>query len=431
MHTPNFDKFTAQSLVFDHAYTNFGICSASRNSFMTGRAPDKTRTWNFINDFRQGGMSDGVRGEDWVTMPEFFVKHNYSVLGHGKLYHPGHPKNYDEPRSWSQSQPYSPSTNSGCKKGLRFCPEADESKNASVFSDVVVTRKAINTLTQVNAPAYKQSGTNFALFLGLHFPHQSWYTPKWAVAPYFPIAQVAPPKHPHAPANCSHVGFTAELDGDPRLATDQDMMDAIGQSSSHPTGVQGVVQHWCPWPGNNSVPVWMQQQLRAGYYSAVTHTDKLFGEVMDALESSGVADDTFVVVTGDHGWQLGEHAEWGKHTNYELAVHVPLIVRVPWKQASSAGKHTGSFTELLDLYRTLASLAQLDQGSGGLGVAPDVDGVDVSALLDDPSASLPNHGPAAGAGPMNTPEFRIELVRTAGKQNRGNGRKHTLSDSQF
>lgn len=54
---------------------------------MTGRAPDKTRVWNFINDFRQGGSADGVPGEEWVTMPEFFVKHNYTTLGHGKLYH--------------------------------------------------------------------------------------------------------------------------------------------------------------------------------------------------------------------------------------------------------------------------------------------------------------------------------------------------------
>jgi arylsulfatase A-like enzyme len=134
------------------------------------------------------------------------------------------------------------------------------------------------------------------------------------------------------------------------LAVDQALIDAIGESSSHPPSVAGqVVQTYCPWPGNNSVPTWMQKQLRVGYYSAVTHTDWLFGKVMAALDSSGVEKDTLVVVTGDHGWQLGEHAEWGKHTNYELAVHVPLIIRVPWKPAS-VGKHTQSFSELLDLY---------------------------------------------------------------------------------
>jgi iduronate 2-sulfatase len=308
MHTPNFDAFADTALVFDHAYTNFGICSASRNSFMTGRAPDKTRVWNFINDFRQGGMSDGVQGQDWVTLPEFFVKHNMSTLGHGKLYHGagpgGHPPNYDLPRSWSQTQQYWPATNSGCRNdmeageyGVRYCP--DGRSDPTDFSDVNVTGHAIDTL-KANAAAYKATGANFALFLGLHFPHQSWYVPEWASKKYSPISATAPPTHPVAPTNCAPVGFTAELDGNPYLAVDQAMIDAIGESSSHPPSVAGkVVQVPCPWPGNNSVPVWMQKQLRVGYYSAVTHTDWLFGQVMTELASTGVQDDTLVLVTGD------------------------------------------------------------------------------------------------------------------------------------
>jgi iduronate 2-sulfatase len=379
MHTPAFDKFADEALTFDYTFTNFGICSASRNSFMTGRAPDKTRVWNFINDFRQGGMSDGVPGQQWVTLPEFFVKHNYSTLGHGKLYHPGHPPNYDEPRSWSQTQPFSPSTNSGCP-GTRFCPDGELPEDR--FSDVNVTGHALTTLA-ANAAAYKSSGANFALFLGLHYPHQPWFTPEWAVKPYMPIAGIAPAVHTASPKGGAPLGLNAELDGNPDLIVDQATIDAIGQADSHPPGVTGKVKWECPWPGNNSVPIWMQKQLRAGYYSAVTHTDKLFGTVMDALDESGVASDTFVLVTGDHGWQLGEKGEWGKHANYELSVHVPLMIRVPWKPAS-AGKHTQSLTELLDLYRTLASLAGLPADA----IESNVDGKDVSALLDDPTQTL-------------------------------------------
>ena len=210
---------------------------------------------------------------------------------------PGHPPNYDEPRSWSQTQAYWPSTNSGCKS-TRFCPDGDSPE--AQFSDVNVTSHALVTLA-ANAAAYKAEGANFALFLGLHFPHQPWYTPAWAVKPYMPIADIAPAMHTASPTGGCALGLNAELDGNPNLGIDQDTIDAIGQADSHPPGITGLVQYDCPWPGNNSVPVWMQKQLRAGYYSAVTHTDRLFGNVMDALDESGVAEDTFVLVTVSAG----------------------------------------------------------------------------------------------------------------------------------
>jgi len=124
--------------------------------------------------------------------------------------------------------------------------------------------------------------------------------------------------------------------------------------------------------------------MRLGYYSAVTHSDWLFGKALDTLEEIGAANDTLVVVTGDHGWQLGEHAEWGKHTNFELAVQVPLLVRAPWAAHTSAGKHTSSLVELVDLYRSIVSLAGLPASA----VPVDVDGSDFSSLLKDPEKNL-------------------------------------------
>ena len=98
----------SESIVFDRAYCNMAICSASRNSFLSGRNPDKTRTWNFINDFRQAGTSDGVKGKEWVTMPQLFKNSGYLTNGHGKIYHPNHPPSNDEPMSWSQNQEVRP-----------------------------------------------------------------------------------------------------------------------------------------------------------------------------------------------------------------------------------------------------------------------------------------------------------------------------------
>ena len=150
MVTPNLDKLASTSLVFDRAYTNFAICSASRNSFMTGRLPDKTRVWNFINYFRQSGLSarNGSTGQEWLSMPEFFKQHGYVVLGHGKMYHPGKPPNNDEPRSWTQEQDYVPLSTTGCPHGERFCPDVGKGGRTddSDFSDYNTTLAALRTL---------------------------------------------------------------------------------------------------------------------------------------------------------------------------------------------------------------------------------------------------------------------------------------------
>eukprot|EP01065_Artemidia_motanka_P032739 TRINITY_DN39723_c0_g1_i1.p1 TRINITY_DN39723_c0_g1~~TRINITY_DN39723_c0_g1_i1.p1 ORF type:complete len:725 (+),score=213.33 TRINITY_DN39723_c0_g1_i1:61-2175(+) len=377
MHTPNFDKFAKTALTFDYAFTNFGICSASRNSFMTGRQPDNTRTWNFIDDFRTAGVSKSGRlGADWTSFPEHFKKNGFATYGHGKLYHPGKPANNDEPNSWSQDRPYYPLTTKGCPRGTagRYCP-GDTNTNDS-YSDYGMVTNALDTL-RAAAQAYKQNGTNFWIGVGAHFPHQPWYTSKWSREVYPPATEMPAAKHPYAPKGCPDVAFTAELDGDPTLTLDEDLK---GFANSKPAGVHGSVTYQCPSPGNVTTPTYFQQQLRLGYYSAVSTSDYNMGRVLDLLDEVGVADDTVVVLTGDHGWQLGEHAEWGKHTNFELAVQVPLLIRAPW--TGSAGMHTQSFTELLDLYRTVSALAGVPEPEA------DVDGDDVSAVLTAPGTPL-------------------------------------------
>ena len=116
---------------------------------MTGRNPDKTRVWNFINYFRtyfyemkapylvwlhlclslagQSGFSwdTNTTGDAWVTLPELYKNAGWLALGNGKTYHPGKPPNWDEPFSWSQDQPYGPQWVTGCQgQADRFCPAA-------------------------------------------------------------------------------------------------------------------------------------------------------------------------------------------------------------------------------------------------------------------------------------------------------------------
>jgi len=75
------------------------------------------------------------------------------------------------------------------------------------------------------------------------------------------------------------------------------------------------------------------RMMRHGYYASTSYADKLTGDVLNELERLGLAENTIVVIWGDHGWHLGEHDFWGKHNTLNNAVRVPLIIKVPGKAA--------------------------------------------------------------------------------------------------
>ena len=108
MVTPNLDKLAASSLVFDRAYCQQAVCGPSRASFMTGRRPHHTLVFDNNANFREVGEDSGGPGKSWNTLPEHFKKSNFTTLGGGKTFHPNHPKNWDEPTSWTQEMDYFP-----------------------------------------------------------------------------------------------------------------------------------------------------------------------------------------------------------------------------------------------------------------------------------------------------------------------------------
>jgi len=93
------------------------------------------------------------------------------------------------------------------------------------------------------------------------------------------------------------------------------------------------------------------------YHAAVSYMDAQFGRVLDELDRLGLAANTIVVLWGDHGWHLGDHGMWCKHTNYEEATHIPLLVSAPG--VTKGGTRTRALAETVDLYPTLCELAGL------------------------------------------------------------------------
>jgi arylsulfatase A-like enzyme len=116
-------------------------------------------------------------------------------------------------------------------------------------------------------------------------------------------------------------------------------------------------------------------KLRHGYLAAISFADDLVGQLLEKIATLGLNENTVVVIWGDHGFKLGDHGGWSKHSNVELDIHIPLIIRVPG--ISRAGSRTKALVETVDIYPTLLDIAGLDQPH-------DLEGVSLRPLMDQP-----------------------------------------------
>ena len=343
MITPNIDALASESLVFDSSYTQFAYCAPSRNSFMTGRRPERTRCLNFLTDFRQ------VHGDSWVALPQFFKNQGYFTSAAGKLYHDG----MDDPLSWSypsnQTAWIQRAEGDICDVNFNYCAVTNNS--LAPFTDEDLALK--EGLARMRAA--HESGKPWWIGIGIHRPHWPSRLPQGFLGPeLYPGDIVLPPKHPLS-------------------VVDEPFMSGAYRDGDYKNPALGCPD--CAAPTADTV------EYRRWYYAAVSYADHMLGMALDLLDELGVKNNTIVVLHSDHGYQLGELNEWSKKTNTELAVRVPLMVRVPWK-SSSIGQRTDVKAELVDLYRTLVDLAGFDSTT----IQPDIQGMSLAPLFDNPSS---------------------------------------------
>ncbi|MEM9015832.1 MAG: sulfatase-like hydrolase/transferase, partial [Verrucomicrobiota bacterium] len=122
------------------------------------------------------------------------------------------------------------------------------------------------------------------------------------------------------------------------------------------------------------------RRYRHGYYASITFMDAQIGEILDGLADGGHLEDTIIVFTSDHGFHIGEHALWGKTSNFELDARVPLIIADP-RNPESHGSNTDALAELVDLYPTLAELTGTRQN-----LPENLEGVSLGPVLADPGS---------------------------------------------
>ena len=349
--TPHMDSLAARGVRFAKAYTQFALCNPSRASFLTGCYPERTKVFDLTVSFR-----DAL--PDVVTLPELFHNSGYTTGSIGKVFHLGGPKKklevqmpaplhmdgaiLDEVKlaqatEGDLSDPGQGKGRHGKSYNKPFGPSKRPDKD---FTDYEIAERAIKTLQGFKADDAKP----FYLAVGFIRPHTPYVAPQSYFDQFDPKAIWMPPFY------------------QPKGET----LNLVPKAALRP---------------NNNVFSFAAPNLdeardaRRAYLAATAWVDSQVGRVLAKLNELRLDENTIVVLTGDHGYQLGEHGLWAKQTLFEGASHVPLIVAAP---GVKPGVCTG-LVEQVDIFPTIAGLA-------GLKVPATVQGRTLEPLLQDPAA---------------------------------------------
>ena len=333
MVTPHFDRLAKDSYLFTRAYCQQGVCGPSRASIMTGMRPDTTGVYQYNGDFRNS--------MPWaITLPMKLSENGYYSTAIGKIYH----GSVNDVLSWDDAHSAGGGQygSSQPQRGYEQYSGAENNLRDGTVAGSAVTRLA-NLKNQQ------------PFFYGVGF-----------VRPHLPF--VAPQSYWDL-YNISDLEFP-EMDDQP--------INALSYSYSDWGELRNGYGN-TPIPSSGPVSATVEQNLIHGYYACVSYVDTQIGRLLDALEAQGLADNTIVVVWGDHGFHLGDHGQWCKHSNFELDARVPLIVKVPWMQGA---QKINSLVELLDVYPTLMELC-------GIEAPEELQGESFVSLMNNPNLPGP------------------------------------------
>lgn len=301
---------------------------------MTGRRPDTLQLYDFYNYWR-----DSVG--NFTTLPQYLKDQGYETHSIGKVFHSGVSSNFtdDYPYSWT-NVPYHSTAERYMNKPVCWDP-ASKTLKQNIVCPVNVEHQPLQTLPDIQSinEAKKflkkrriTKDSPFFLAVGLHKPHIPLRFPERFLQ-YHSIEKFADPPFDHIPVDMPLVAFNPYTDIRRRF-------DARIQNISFPFG---------------PVPREFGMRIRQAYYSTVTYVDDLVGRLLKQINF----DDTVVVLTSDHGWSLGEHGEWAKYSNFDIALRVPLIISSPQHKSRMHNTQITSIVEMIDIFPTILELANV------------------------------------------------------------------------
>jgi len=329
--SPHIDALAARGVLFERAYCAAPACNPSRAALMTGIAPYKSGVYLNRQPWRKALP-------DAVTLPQLFAKHGYHAWGCGKIFHGRFP----DPASWHEYLPQRADPRpdqrpvNGIKPASHFDWGPVDTRDESM-SDHQMVDWAIEKLQQ-------EHDQPFFLACGIYRPHLPWYVPQKYFDMY-PLDEIELPK-----------------------VKDDDLEDIppAGVKMARPHGDHRKVTAAGQW-----------KHAVQGYLASISFADAQVGRLIAALEESPHANDTIIILWGDHGWHLGEKLHWRKFSLWEEADRAPLMIVAPG--VTKSGGRCPRAVSFMDIYPTLADLCELPLGEH-------LDGLSLQPLLENPAA---------------------------------------------
>lgn len=342
--TPNIDRLAARGVRFDRAYCQFPLCGPSRNSMLTGLYPNSSGILRNAEIFRQTVPQQ-------ISLPQAFRRHGYFAGRIGKLYHYNVPRSigtngHDDPGSWEmelnpagvdrlEEEPHIFTLTPGQFGGTLSWyaspkPDANHTDGLQAADAEWVLERCA-----------KQKDRPFFLAVGFFRPHTPYVSPKGYFEPY-PEAQMP------------------VVQG---VKEDQKDIPALGLASYKRE--------------QDKLTDELRRKCVQAYFASITFMDAQVGRVLDALDRLGLAENTIVVFTSDHGYHLGEHGLWQKQSLFEESARVPLIIAAPGVARNGGVAETP--VGLVDVYPTLAELC-------GVEAPNNLQGQSLAPILKDPEA---------------------------------------------
>jgi len=390
--SPNIDKLARQGSLFFNHYVQVPTSGASRASMLTGLYPkDKS---DLSNEACRTRLSDKPETDHPETMFHHLKRNGYYTVGIGKISHYvdgllyGYSDtvgdSYELPYSWNEMLfdagkwgtgwnaffGYANGSNRQAEKQQvkpYECADVDDEG----YPDGLTAKLAVEKLKSLS-----QRDTPFCLAVGFFKPHLPFTAPRkyWE---YYKEENISLSPISFIPEGCNRMTLheSAEFNngyksGEEKASLDKKVSDEYAR------------------------------KLRHAYYACISYVDAQIGKVLDALEESGQAENTIVILWGDHGWHLGDHLVWGKHTLHETSLSSAFIVCAPGKKE---GVNNHRIVSSIDIYPTLMDLCNVDIPDG-------IEGKSFVSLLDNPESKAWNdvaYSYYRTGMSMRTPEYRF------------------------
>ena len=357
--SPNIDELAEMGVSFRKHFVNAPSCGPSRYTLLTGQygSVGNDALFQRANKIAQGAAID-------PSMPEWFRTHGYTTVSVGKVsHHPGGRGGNDWndstiieiPKAWDKHlMPVAEWEHPrGMMHGLANGEIRVKSGDMDVFQTVVgddtiypdglITNEALKQLNELTTDNDKP----FFLAVGIIKPHLPFGAPKSYFDRYEGV-KLPVIEHPQKPE---------------------------GKTTWHGSDEFMKYNRWGKDPNSDTD---FADEVRRHYAASVSYADAQVGKVLAELKHLGADKNTIVVLWGDHGWHLGEHAIWGKHSLFEESLHSPMIIHYPGM--NNKGSKTDAIVETLDIFPTLCDLT-------GVEVPQFAQGVSLKEILENPNAT--------------------------------------------